>query len=141
MDDRVKAHFNQEKVPAILAAAFGGLALLLAAVGLYGVIFYAVARRQTEIALRVALGASRHHVACMVLGRTAALVVVGVVAGWVVRYWVVESVQSLLFGLPAREPRLFVAAAAVLVVVAAIAAWSPARRASKLDPSGVLRVG
>ncbi len=126
---------------AILAAAFGGLALLLAAVGLYGVIFYAVARRQTEIAIRMALGASRSHVACMVLGRAAALVAMGVVAGWIVSHWVVDSVQSLLFGLPAREPRLFLAAAAMLVVVAAIAAWSLARRAAKLDPSGVLREG
>ncbi len=141
MDDRVRAHFNQEKVLAVLGSAFGGLALLLAAVGLYGVIFYAVARRQTEIAIRMALGANRRHVVGTVLGRAAKLVATGVVVGWVVSYWVVESVQSLLFGLPAREPRLFVAAAAVLVVVVAIAAWSPARRACKLDPSEVLREG
>ena len=143
MEDQVNATFNQERVLAMVAGVFGGLALLLAALGLYGVMAYAVSRRRREIAIRMALGAGADsgRVVRVVLGRVAAMVGLGIVAGGVLSLWAVRFVQSLLFGLTARDPSLFAGAAAVLVVSAATASWLPARRAARVQPSAVLREG
>jgi predicted permease len=130
----------QEKLVAILSGFFGGLALLLASVGLYGVTAYGVSRRRTEIGVRMALGADPSGVIKLILSRVAWLVGVGVVVGAAVSYWAAKFIgPALLFGLGARDARTFVLAAVVLVGVGLITAWLPARRASRIDPTQVLR--
>ena len=141
LSDQVNATFNQERVLALVASVFGGLALLLAALGLYGVMAYAVSRRRREIGIRMALGADSGHVARLILGQVAVMVGLGIVIGGVLSLWAARFVQSLLFGLPARDPSLFAGAAAVLVLSAAAASWLPTRRAARVEPVAVLREG
>ena len=138
-EEQVNASLAQERIVALLSAVFGGLALLLAALGLYGVTSYAVSRRRREIGIRMALGATPTGVVRLVLARVALLVGIGVAIGSIVSAWTSTFVASLLYGLEPRDPATFVAAALVLGVVAAAAGWLPAHRASQLDPSVVLR--
>ena len=123
----------------MLAGFFGGLGLLLAAVGLYGVTAYAVTSRRAEIGIRMALGASAREVVAMVLRRVAWLVGLGIVLGAGLSAWAATFIRTLLYGLDARDPLTFVAASALLMFVATLAAWLPARRASRIDPMRVLR--
>jgi putative ABC transport system permease protein len=140
--ERVRSTMVQEKLVAILSGFFGGLALLLAAVGLYGVTAYGVSRRRTEIGVRMALGAEPSRVVALVLGRVAWLVGAGVIIGGSISYWAAKYVApALLFGLHPRDPATLITAALVLVVVGLITAWLPARRASRIDPTQVLREG
>jgi ABC-type antimicrobial peptide transport system permease subunit len=125
----------------MLSAFFGALALLLAALGLYGVTAYAVARRRTEIGIRMALGAPASRVVRLVLARFAWLVAAGVVVGALVSLWASTLIASLLYGLAPRDPVTFASAAVTLIGVAALAAWLPAHRASRIDPAQVLREG
>ncbi|HEY0703491.1 MAG TPA: ABC transporter permease [Candidatus Acidoferrales bacterium] len=115
------------------------LASLLAAVGLYGVMAYVVARRTREIGIRMALGATRRNVAGMVLHEIAAIAAVGLVVGLTVAYAVGRVMESLLFGVKAGDPFVFVAATALLIVVAVLAGWLPARSAAGVDPMVALR--
>ena len=115
------------------------LGLLLAAVGLYGVTASAVTSRRAEIGIRMALGASAKGVVAMVLRRVAWLVGFGIVLGAALSAWAARFITALLYGLDARDPLTFVSAAALLTLVAALAAWLPARRASRIDPMRVLR--
>ena len=135
----VNASLTQERVIATLAGFFGGLALLLAGLGLYGVTSYAVSRRRSEIGIRLALGAAPGGVIRLVLARVALLVGAGVIAGVLVSLWAARFVGALLFGLTPRDPMTLAAAALILVVVGALAGWIPARRASRIDPAQVLR--
>jgi putative ABC transport system permease protein len=137
--DQVNAAFAQERIVAMLASFFGGLALLLAGLGLYGVTSYVVSRRRTEIGIRMALGAAPDSVIRLVLGRVAVLVGVGVIVGTVVSLWASQYVSSLLFGLQPRDPATLLGSAAILAAVGTIAAWLPAYRASRIDPAIVLR--
>jgi hypothetical protein len=139
MASYVDGTIRSERLAAMLAALFGSLALLLAGVGLYGVTAYVVSRRRTEIAIRIALGASAAVVVRAVLLRTVILVAAGVAVGAAVSFWASRLVGALLFGLQPRDPLTFVTAAAVLVSVALLAAWLPARRAARLDPAAVLK--
>jgi putative ABC transport system permease protein len=139
--DQVQSSLVQERLVASLSGFFGGLALLLAAIGLYGVTSYAVSRRRTEIGIRMALGAAPASVVRMVLRRVAWLVSAGVVAGALVTMWVASLVSTLLFGLTPRDPATLIAASLVLVAIGAIAGWLPAWRASRIDPARVLREG
>ena len=133
----------QERVIAMLSAFFGGLALLLAALGLYGVMSCAVSRRRTEIGIRMALGAGPAGAVRLILLRVAALVGLGVAAGTVLALWVGTFVtgSSLIFGVQPRDPVTLASAAIVLGAVGAIAGYLPARRASRIDPAQVLRNG
>jgi putative ABC transport system permease protein len=117
----------------------GVLGLLLAAVGLYGVTAYAVTSRRAEIGIRMALGATANGVVAMVLRRMAWLVSLGILIGAGLSMWAARFVKTLLYGLDARDPVTFVSAAALLMLVAAVAAWLPARRASHIDPMRALR--
>jgi putative ABC transport system permease protein len=135
----VNASLTQERVVATLSGFFGGLALLLAGLGLYGVTSYAVSRRRSEIGIRLALGAAPGGVVRLVLARVALLVGAGVIAGVLVSLWAARFVEALLFGLTPRDPMTLVAAALILAVVGALAGWIPARRASRIDPAQVLR--
>jgi ABC-type antimicrobial peptide transport system permease subunit len=122
-----------------LSGAFGALALFLAAVGLYGVTAYAVARRRVEMGIRLALGARPGGVVRMVLGRVAVLIALGVAAGAGASAWASRFIASLLYGLQPRDPSTLAGAAIVLAGIAIVAAWVPARRASRVDPAEVLR--
>ncbi|HEV3062155.1 MAG TPA: ABC transporter permease [Vicinamibacterales bacterium] len=129
----------QDRVIALLSGFFGALALLLAAVGLYGVTAYAVARRRTEIGIRMALGAAPASVVRLVLWRVTLLVGLGVLAGAVVSLWASKLVASLLYGLEPRDPATLASAAVILAAVSAMAGCLPAWRASRIDPAEVLR--
>jgi putative ABC transport system permease protein len=135
----VNASLTQERVIATLSGFFGGLALLLAGLGLYGVTSYAVSRRQAEIGIRMALGAAPGGVIRLVLARVALLVGTGVVAGVLVSIWLARFAEVLLFGLTPRDPVTLAAAALILAAVGALGGWIPARRASRIDPARVLR--
>ena len=139
LSDQVNASLTQERVVAMLAGFFGGLALLLAGLGLYGVTSYAVSRRKTEIGIRMALGAAPGGVVRLVLSRVTLLVGSGVIAGAGVSVWASKFVATLLYGLEPRDPLTLVASAAVLATVGGVAGWLPARRASRIDPAQVLR--
>ncbi len=138
--DRIRGTIAQEKLVAILSGFFGGLALLLAGVGLYGVTAYGVSRRRMEIGVRMALGAQPAGMVRLVLGRVVWLIGLGVIAGAAASYWAAKFIgPALLFGLDARDARTFVTAAVVLTAVGILTAWLPARRASRIDPTRVLR--
>ena len=137
----VRAITAPERVVAILSGFFGGLALLLAGLGLYGVMSYAVGRRRTEIGLRMALGARPAAAIFLVLRRVGILVVLGVVTGTALSLWVSHFVSSLLFGLAPRDARTLAGAVVVLTMSGALAGWLPARRAARIDPARVLREG
>ncbi len=139
MDDLVSASRSQERLLAVLSGGFGGIAVVLAALGLYGVTSYWVSRRRAEIGIRLALGASRGAVAQLVMRRVASVLVMGVLAGLLVSLWAARFVGALLFGLEPRDLSTMLMAAAVLIGVGAIAGWLPARRAARADPMQVLR--
>jgi predicted permease len=140
-DQLVEATVTQERLIAMLSAFFGGLALLLAAVGLYGVVAHAVGAQQTEIGLRMALGASSSSIVRLVFQRVGVLIAAGLAFGLAGSLWAARFVEALLFHVEARDPMTFAGAAAVLVAVGVVAAWIPARRAARLDPATVLREG
>jgi predicted permease len=139
LSDRVSAATIRERLLAILSAFFGALALLLAGLGLYGVVAYAVSRRRMEIGIRMALGASGAGVIQLVVRRVAAVVLLGIVVGGALGLWASRLVQAQLFGLAPDDGATFAGAATVLVLVAALASWWPAYRASRIDPARVLR--
>ena len=131
-----------ERMFAKLLTLFGVVAQLLAAIGLYGLMAYTVARRTHEIGIRMALGANRRKVLGMVLKQGMTLTVIGVVVGLAGAYWLtkhLESLTSMLFGVEARDPLTFIAIGVLLVVVALVACLVPARRATKVDPLVALR--
>jgi predicted permease len=139
--EQVGASVMRERIVAWLSAFFGGLALLLAGIGLYGVTSYAVSRQRTEIAVRMALGAEARGVVRLVLLRALRLAALGLLIGTAVSLWVSRFVGSLLFGLEPRDLPTLAAAAATLAGICVLAAGLPARRASQIDPAQVLREG
>ena len=128
-----------ERMVAALSVAFGALATLLAAIGLYGVMSYTVARRTREIGIRMALGAERRTVLWLVLKEVALMVAIGVGAGVPLALALSRVVQSQLFALSAHDPLALAAAAVVLTLVALVAGYMPARRATRVDPMLALR--
>jgi len=135
----VDRSFGQEKLLAKLAGFFGALALLLASVGLYGVMAYSVARRTNEIGIRMALGARPGSVLRMVLGESLIVVALGLVVGIPAALACGRLVSSQLYGLEANDPLTIALAAAALLAVALAAVYLPARRAALLDPLAALR--
>jgi len=136
---QVAQSFDTERLAARLVSLFGALALVLACVGLYGVVSQAVARRTSEIGVRMALGAGRRDVLWLILRETLALVAAGVAVGLPAAVGAARLVRSQLFGLGTVDPASFATAALVLTVVAALAGLFPARRASRVDPMVALR--
>jgi predicted permease len=130
---------NSARVASELAAALGSLALLLAAVGLYGVMAYSVAQRTREIGVRMALGAQASQVQMHVIAQGMKLVLIGVSIGLPISMVVSRVMNSMLFGLSARDPATYVGAAALLAIAGLMACWMPARRAAKADPMIALR--
>lgn len=135
LDDNLR----QERIIAQLSTIFGGVALLLAAIGLYGVLSYAVAQRTNEIGIRMALGAERGAVVRMVLCETAVLIAIGLAAGVPASLASARLIQSKLFGLKPADPMTLVAAVGIMTLVAVASGYLPARRASRVDPLIALR--
>jgi len=122
-----------------LSSAFGLLAVLLASVGLYGVMTYTVARRTRDIGIRMALGADPSNVRLQVLRESLALALMGIVIGVPIALAGMHLVRSMMFGLGLADPIVIVVAAALLGIVAALAGFLPAYRASRVDPMIALR--
>jgi predicted permease len=130
--------FN-ERLVARLSALFGALALLLACLGLYGLLSYEVVRRTGEMGVRMALGAQENKVTWLVLKPGLLLTGIGGAAGLIVALWLMRYLRSLLYGVPASDPLTFAAVASLLIAVAMLACWIPARRASRVEPMVALR--
>ncbi len=139
VSEQVDASLAQERLVAALAGFFGVLALVLAAIGLYGVTSYAVAQRQTEIGIRMAIGATPAEVRTLVLSQAGIVVGAGVVCGTAGGIWASNLIRSLLFGLGPDDPVVFIEAAVIVSAVGLAASLVPAWRASRVDPSVVLR--
>jgi predicted permease len=137
--DHIDRSLTQQKLVARLASFFGLLALLLACIGLYGVLSYSVSQRKAEIGVRMALGATTADVLKLILKGGMTLVLLGVVLGIAGAFAVTRLAKALLFGVKPSDPLTFVAVAALLIVVAIIACYIPARRATKVDPLTALR--
>jgi predicted permease len=139
MDSFVTASASQRRFALLVIETFAGAALLLAAVGLYGVIAGGVSERVREIGIRFALGASASHVVGRVVGRSLALTACGIVAGIVGSALATRLIASMLFGITRVDVPTYAGVIAVLLAVAAVAAWAPARRAVGVDPTTALR--
>jgi predicted permease len=137
--DEIERRFLQEKVFARAYTLFGGLALLVASVGLFGLMSYSVARRTNEIGIRMALGADRHDVVRLVMRESMILVAAGVVIGLGGATFAGRLVSSLLFGLAPTDAMTMAGAITAMVIVSALAGYLPARRASGIDPIVALR--
>jgi predicted permease len=137
--DEIDSTLTYERLLAMLSAFFGVVALGLAAIGLYGILSYAVTRRTGEIGVRVALGASGVSVVWLVVKQSIALVLIGMAMGCAIALALARYVESLLFGMKPADPVTIAIASAGLVVVTALAAWIPARRATAVDPVQALR--
>ena len=140
-DEFIDATVTQERLIAMLSTFFGGLALVLAGLGLYGIVAQAMRTRQNEIGLRMALGAQPGGIVRLVLRRVGVLIVAGLALGLAGSLWAAQFVGPLLFQVEARDPATFAGAAGVLVAAGVLAAWLPAQRATRLDPAAVLREG
>jgi hypothetical protein len=130
---------NNARTASALAAGLGALALILAVVGLYGVMAYSVAQRTREIGVRMALGASRANILRLAIGHGMRLVMCGIVIGAAMSLATARVIKSLLFGLSPTDPLTYGAMALLLAIVALLACWIPARRATKVDPMITLR--
>lgn len=139
MDELLDASVSQPRFSSELIAAFAVLAVLLAAIGLYGVLAYSVAQRTTEIGLRMALGASRRNILKLVLLRGLALALLGLVIGLAASLGATRSLSSMLFAVSPSDPETYLAIALLLVLVALSACYVPARRAATVDPLVALR--
>jgi ABC-type antimicrobial peptide transport system permease subunit len=136
---RIRESLYTNRLVAALSLAFGILAMSLAAIGLYGVIAYAVARRTGEIGVRMALGALPFDVIRMVLLDAVQMVAAGIAVGSVAAFALGRFVESQLYGIHAANAAIYAIAACVLVAVAGVAAFAPARRAARIDPLSALR--
>jgi ABC-type antimicrobial peptide transport system permease subunit len=139
LGDQLRASLVRERLIAQLAGAFGAVALLLTALGLYGLTAHAVAGRRPEIGIRVALGATPKAIMRLALTRIAMMIGVGLAAGVAMSMWAAPLVAGLLFDLSPREPTVPVAAAIVLLATAGLASWMPVRRAARASASTLLR--
>ncbi|RPJ19874.1 MAG: FtsX-like permease family protein [Planctomycetaceae bacterium] len=139
LENQVNGTLYYEHLLAALLGFFGLLAMLLVCVGLYGLMSYSVARRTQEIGIRMALGARRGQALGMVLKSTVMLVVIGIVVGLPIVLFTTRLVEHFLFGVKPFDPATIALAAASLFLVSVIAAYLPARRASRIDPALALR--
>jgi predicted permease len=139
MDEQIGESLRTERLVASLSAVFGGLATLLAVIGLYGVMTYAVMRRTREMGIRMALGALRRDVVGMVMREVLLLIGAGLIAGGALALALTNLVRSQLFGLEPRDPLTLVASALALIVAAGLAGLIPALRASRVNPTTALR--
>jgi ABC-type antimicrobial peptide transport system permease subunit len=139
IEEQMAPLMAQDRTTAQLAVVFGFVALTLAAVGLYGVLSYGIARRTGEIAVRIALGARPGRVIAMILGETMGLVITGLALGAGLSYAASRLIDSRLYGVAPQDPLTLALATGLLLLVALTAAYLPAQRASRLDPMTALR--
>ncbi|HXC72420.1 MAG TPA: ABC transporter permease [Pyrinomonadaceae bacterium] len=139
MSDQLHANLNQERLIAQLVSFFGALALILACIGLYGVMAQGVARRTNEIGIRMALGAKGGNIAWMILRETLYLVLAGLVIGVPAALLGARLISTQLFGVSPKDPVTLIAAAVILTLVALLAGYLPARRAARVNPLTALR--
>jgi ABC-type antimicrobial peptide transport system permease subunit len=139
MDSIVSTSVSRQRFNMWVMTVFGGCALLLAAIGIYGLMAYSVEQRTQEIGIRLALGAPLAHVRRMVIAQGMALSLGGVVIGLAAAFGLAKLITAFLFGVTAKDPLVFSAVPLLLALVALIAVWLPARRASKVDPIIALR--
>ena len=138
LDDLAAAQTAPSRFTTWLMGLFAGAALLLAVIGVYGVMAYFVAQRRREFGIRLALGADPRGILRLVVGQGARLVAIGVVVGGVVSYFLARALQTVLFGVTPTDPS-FAAAVGLLALVALAACYVPARRATHVDPALALR--
>jgi putative ABC transport system permease protein len=139
LDEQIAALTTHERVLAMLSAFFGGLALLLAALGLYGLVAYAIGKQRREIAIRIALGAKPYGVVGGVLARVLTLIGTGVLLGAALSLWSSRFFAAFLYGIEPTDVSVFVGSALVLAIGGAAVAWFPARHAARIDPATALR--
>jgi predicted permease len=139
MAEVVSRSTSRERFNMWLMTVFGGCALLLAAIGIYGLMAYSVAQRTQELGIRMALGAEASHVRRMVVRQGMRLAMIGLVVGLIASMALARVVESFLFGVTARDPLVFLGVPTVLALVALVAVWLPAMRASRVDPIEALR--
>jgi ABC-type antimicrobial peptide transport system permease subunit len=140
MEQNVEMSLVRERMLALLATFFAGLALILACIGLYGVMAYRVARRTREIGIRIAVGAGRHSVVWLVVRETLLLVAIGAALGTLASLVANRYIAGQLFGVTPRDPIAIAVAVAVLAIVTIGAGYVPARQASRIDPVRALRM-
>jgi predicted permease len=139
IEETIDRSILRERLFAILSGFFGGLALLLAAVGLYGLMAYNVTQRTQEIGVRMALGATQRDVLAMILQETLGMTAIGLLLGIAAALGSLHFVSNLIYGVSARDPTTLTAVCVLLAVVASLAGWLPARKAMKVDPMVALR--
>jgi ABC-type antimicrobial peptide transport system permease subunit len=139
MESVIAASISKQRFQMDILGAFAVLALLLGAIGLYGVLSHMVTANRVEIGIRLALGASRNMIFRMIAGRALTLAALGVGAGLVGCILVRSLLAKLLFGIAANDPVTLAGAVAVLLIAALAAAWVPAHRATRVDPMTALR--
>ena len=139
MEDQIAGAFSLERLIARLTVAFGGVALLLACLGLYGVTAYSVTRRTREIGIRVAIGASRFNVMQTILVSALGQLALGVALGLPAAFAAGRLLEAQLFGIGGHDPWVIGGGLALLAAATLLAAWLPARRAASLDPMHALR--
>jgi ABC-type antimicrobial peptide transport system permease subunit len=139
LEEIVSNAMAQPRLYAALLGLFAAVAATLAAIGIYGVLGFIVTRRTREIGIRVALGARRGQVVRLIMTQTAWLIAVGVIAGVVVAAGLSRYLEGLLFGVTPLDPSTFIGVVTMFIVVAALASFVPARRATRIDPQIALR--
>lgn len=138
-DELLNRTLDRDRLIAFLAASFGALALTIAAVGIYGLLSYEVAKRTNEVGIRMALGATRSNILAMVLREVLLVCAAGVAIGTAAALACSTFVESMVFGIKPWHPSVLSAAAGVLILTALAAAWMPARRAASVNPMLALR--
>jgi predicted permease len=139
MDQLLASSLAERRFSMALLGIFAGIALLLAVIGVYGVVSYLVGRRTHEIGIRIALGAQQRDILCIVLGEGGKMALVGIVIGLAASLVVTRFMATMLFGVSATDPLTFVVVAFILLSVTLLACWIPARRAMRVDPMVALR--
>ena len=139
MEQNLGKHTQRPRFESFLLSLFAGIGVLLAAVGQFGVISFLVTQRSQEIGVRMALGASVRDIVTMVLRHTLIWTLLGAAAGLILAWLGSRQLESLLFGVAARDIANFSAVFALLVAISLLAAWQPMRRAARMDPAQVLR--
>jgi putative ABC transport system permease protein len=139
MDERVGASLARPRLYAVLLTAFASCAVVIATVGLFGVLSYTTARRTREIGVRTALGARPRDVATLVMRQALGVAIAGAAAGVLLAFVLASSISTLLYGVSTTDPVSFIVAPMVLILAALVACAIPARRAARLDPVKALR--
>jgi putative ABC transport system permease protein len=139
MEQHIAESLSQRRFSVWLLSAFAAIALLLAAIGIYGVMSYTVSERTHEIGIRMALGATTRDVLRQVFGQGTKLILIGMSLGLLAAFWLTRFLETLVFKVKTLDPATFVIAGALLILIALLACYLPARRATKVDPISALR--